>query len=167
VATNQEAVRCALLAERHPGVTEGIHGLLAACFDVVVMVADEISLCESAERLQPALAVVNLSVAPGNRVAWLRQFRARFSSLKLILLSRHDDPGVSHALMTAGADGVVLTTAVVTDLLPAVDAVLAGGQYVSGGVPPDGAGLRAPAEPPLCIPNPGVLQMPHNFSAND
>ena len=40
VPTNQNAAKCALLAELHPGLTEGTHGLLAAGFEAVVRVAD-------------------------------------------------------------------------------------------------------------------------------
>ena len=40
VPTNQNAAKCARLAELHPGVTESINGLLAACFEPAVMVAD-------------------------------------------------------------------------------------------------------------------------------
>jgi len=51
-----------LLAVRHHGLIEGIHGLLATTFATVVMVADENSLVESAERMRPALVVADLSL---------------------------------------------------------------------------------------------------------
>ena len=49
-----------LVADPHHGVSEGVRGLLATLFRAVVMVADEISLFESAGRLQCDLAVVDL-----------------------------------------------------------------------------------------------------------
>ena len=58
----QTTVSCVLLADRHPGVTEGVRGLLGTQFEMVTMVADLPSLLESAERLQPDLAVVDLSL---------------------------------------------------------------------------------------------------------
>jgi len=54
---------CVLLADRHHGLTEGVRGLLATAFGSVVMVADEGSLIEGAGRLQPEVAVVDLSLA--------------------------------------------------------------------------------------------------------
>ena len=60
-----ELVKCVLLADRRHGLTEGVCGLLKTAFDTVVMVDDEASLLESARRLQPMVAVVDLSLAPG------------------------------------------------------------------------------------------------------
>jgi DNA-binding NarL/FixJ family response regulator len=105
--------------------------LLQTTFDTVVMVADETSLLESAERLQPMLAVVDLSLAGGDSLHWLKSLRAVCPSLKLILISVHDEPSVCQAVFGSGADGYVLKWAIATDLLSAVDAVLAGEKYVS------------------------------------
>jgi DNA-binding NarL/FixJ family response regulator len=124
-------LKCALLADRHTGLTEGIRGLLETVFEAVVMVADERSLFESAERLQPTLAVVDLSLARGDSLRWLQQLRARCPNLKVVLLSVHDEPSVGRSAMAAGADGYVLKRTVATELLPAIDAVLAGQRYVS------------------------------------
>ena len=48
----------------------------------------------------------------------------------MLLLSVHDEPSVLRSAVAAGADGIVLKRAIATDLLPAVDAVLAGRRYV-------------------------------------
>jgi DNA-binding NarL/FixJ family response regulator len=115
---------CVLLADRHHGLTEGVRGLLATLFDAVVMVADEISLSESASRLHPDLAVVDISLARQNGLGWLQRLRERCPGLKLILLSIYDDPNVREAARRCGADGFVAKRAISTDLLPAVEAVL-------------------------------------------
>jgi len=60
----------------------------------VVMVDDEASLLESAKRLQPVMAVVDLSLAPGGSLRWVKQLRLFCPKLKLILLSVHDEPSV-------------------------------------------------------------------------
>lgn len=127
-------IRCVLLADRHHGLTEGIRGLLESSFDAVVMVADEPSLQESAARLQPQVAVVDLALARNDGLGVVRRLRARCPELKLILLSLHDEGSTCHATMEAGADAFVLKRAIATDLLPAVEAVLAGGTFVSPGV---------------------------------
>ncbi len=119
-------VKCVLLADRHHGFTEGVRGLLETTFDAVVMVADEASLLESAARLQPTLAVVDLSLARADNLRWLGELRARCPRLKLIVLSVHDETSVRDATLRAGADAFVTKRAIATDLLSAVDAVLAG-----------------------------------------
>lgn len=131
---SDERVRCVVLADRHPGLIEGIRGLLESSFEAVVMVADERSLYESVERLQPILVVVDVSLARCDHLRWLRQVHERCSTLKLILLSVHNEASACQLALASGADGYVLKYAVATELLPAIDAVLEGKQYVSLGV---------------------------------
>ncbi len=115
---------CVLLADRHHGLTEGVRGLLETMFNAVVMVADEASLAASAARLQPEVAVVDLSLARESSLGWLKQLHQRCPGLKLIVLSVHDEPNVRQAALEAGALGFVLKRAISTDLLPAIEAVL-------------------------------------------
>jgi two-component system secretion response regulator SsrB len=95
------------------------------------MVADEISLFESAARLDSDLAVVDLALAGGNALDLVRRLRSRFPDLKMIIVSVHDQPSVSRSVLEAGANGFVIKRALATDLFEATDAVLAGRRYVS------------------------------------
>lgn len=126
-------INCVLLANRHQGLTEGVRGLLESTFDAVVMVADETSLYESAERIKPTVAIVDLSLVRGENLQWLPRLRARCPQMKLILISVHDQPSVCRVALEAGADAFVLKRAIATDLLPAIDAVQSGQRYVSPG----------------------------------
>jgi two-component system secretion response regulator SsrB len=116
-------VSCVLLADRHHGLAEGIRGLLESAFGSVIMVADEASLIEGAARLQPDVAVVDLSLARGRSLDWLQTVRASCPGLKVVVLSVHDEESVRRAAMDAGADAYVLKRAIATDLLPAIEAV--------------------------------------------
>ncbi len=142
---NTGNIKCVLLADRHHGLTESVRGLLETVFEAVVMVADEASLSAVTERMHPELAVVDLSLHGGEGLRWLRQLRSRCPQLKLIVISVHDEPSVREAAIEAGADGFVLKRAIVTDLLPAVDAVLA---------------ERAPASPRPTSPRANQAQKP-------
>jgi two-component system secretion response regulator SsrB len=117
---------CVLLADRHHGLTEGVRGLLETTFGSVVMVADEASLFEGAERLRPDVAIVDLSLARDSGLGWLRALRQRCPDLKVIVLSVHDEESVRSAAIDAGAAAFVLKRTIATDLLPAVDAVRRG-----------------------------------------
>ncbi len=128
---SEKAHKCVLLADRHLELTEGVRGLLETTFDVVVMVADEPSLFESAQRLQPALAVMDLSLVRGDGLGWLQRLRARCPNSKLILLSVHDEPSVCREALGAGADGFVLKRMIATELLTAIDSVMSGRRYAS------------------------------------
>ena len=118
---------CVLLADRHHGLTEGVRGLLETTFGTVVMVADEASLLEGAERIRPDVAIVDISLARDSGLGWLRALRQRCPEVKVIVLSVHDEQSVRRAAMDAGADSFVLKRAIATDLLDAVEYVRGGG----------------------------------------
>ena len=126
----QHKASCVLLADRHHGVTEGIRGLLETLFDTVVMVADGPSLLESARRLQPEVAVVDISLTRDASLGWLTELRERAPNLKVIVLSVHDEPAVRRAAMDAGADGFVLKRAIATELLTTIESVSSGGHQL-------------------------------------
>ena len=132
---SEAELSCVLLADPHHGVSEGVRALLATTFETVVMVADEVSLFESARRLQSNLAVVDLALSRGKGLELVSRLRSRFPEMKLIIVSVHDQPSVSRSVLEAGANGFVAKRAIATDLLTAADVVLAGKRYVSPQVP--------------------------------
>ena len=131
-----------ILADRHQEMLEGIRGLLETMFEVVVMVADEDSLCDAAAKLNSDLAVVDLSLPASGGVNIVRQVKNCFPDLKLVILSIHDDTTAVKQVMAMGAEGFVLKRSAATDLVPAVRAVLKGRKYVSPMVKKE---LRQPA----------------------
>jgi DNA-binding NarL/FixJ family response regulator len=140
---NGETSKCVLLADRHYGVIEGIHGLLETTFATVVMVTDENSLIESASRMQPAVVVADLSLAGGRGFGWLGRLLGQSPGSKVIVLSVHDEPTVVQSALEAGASGFVLKRSVGSDLLAAIDAVLDGEHYVSPAISLSRAGFRS------------------------
>ncbi|MCC6777141.1 MAG: response regulator transcription factor [Hyphomicrobiales bacterium] len=82
--------------------------------EIVLMVADEVSLFEGAERLQNELAVVDLGLSRGAGVDLVRRIRERFPAMKLIIVSSHDHARVSCSALAAGADGFVVKHAIAT-----------------------------------------------------
>lgn len=121
---------CVLLADRHHGLSEGIRSLLETSFNSVFLVADETSLIEGVGLLRPAVVVVDLSLGAGDVLGLIRELRARAPGAKVLLLSVYDEPSVIRTAAAAGADGIILKRAIATDLLPAVDAILAGRRFI-------------------------------------
>ena len=115
---------CVLLADRHHGLAEAVRGLLETAFGTVVMVADKGSLLDVAYRLQPDVAVVDVSLARDGDLDWLRVVVDRCPDLKVIALSVHDEANVRRAALEAGADAFVLKRAIASDLLAVVDTML-------------------------------------------
>jgi len=124
VEMQTKKVRCALLADRHLSLMEGVRGLLETEFEAVVVVGDEVSLFETARQLDVTLAIVDLSLARGDGLGLIRRIRGHFPRLKLIALSVYGEKNVEAAAMEAGANGFVRKGSIATDLLPTIDALL-------------------------------------------
>jgi DNA-binding NarL/FixJ family response regulator len=120
---------CLLIADPRNGLFERIRGLLEATFDQVFLVTDKSSLFEGAVRLQPTVIIMDLSYAAGNLSGLISELRGQAPAAKHLLLSVHDEPSVVAAAIGAGADGMVLKHAIGSDLMPAIDALLAGQHY--------------------------------------
>ena len=120
-----------LLADCHLPMLQSVCSLLGPQFAAVIMVADEESLLDTIERLDPDLVIVDLSmpVAEGSNI--VQQLKQRYPDLRVLVLSVHDEPTVVRLILDAGVSGFVLKRTAATDLLPAVEAVLRGGSYVS------------------------------------
>ena len=123
-----------LLADRHLGLRDGVRGLLETEFETVFMVADEDSLLQGAARLTPPIVVLDLSLAGGDLRGLLARVTERSPSSKLLMITVHDEATVAEAALAAGAKAVVLKSRLSTDLLPAVDALLAGRRFLSPGL---------------------------------
>lgn len=128
---NGRMATCALLADRHHGLTRSLRDLLETTFGTVFIVADETSLIQGAERLHPTVVIVDLSLTGEDAIALLTRLRATARDSKVVALCIEDEPAVARSALAAGADAVVLKRAIATDLLPALDKVLAAECYVS------------------------------------
>jgi DNA-binding NarL/FixJ family response regulator len=118
-----------LLADRHHGLYQGIRGLLETTFGKVFLVTDKASLMEGAVRLQPTVIIMDLFYAAGNLPGLVSELRRSAPATKLLLLSVHDEPTIINSAIEAGADGFIVKRAIASDLLTAVDEVLAGRRH--------------------------------------
>jgi DNA-binding NarL/FixJ family response regulator len=123
-----------LLADAHPNMLEAVRGLLEGRFLSIVMVADEPSLLDAAVRMEPDLAVVDLSLPVSGGVNVTRILRSRCPGLKVIVLSVYDEHTVLARALHDGAAGYVLKRTAAVDLTMAVDTVLRGERYISPGL---------------------------------
>ncbi len=130
--------RTVLLADSHQETLGVIRTLLNDRFGVVVMVADMESLAQVARKLSPDAAIANLTLPRNGRgvnVNIMKRLRAECPELKIIILSVHDDPVVIREVMAAGAAGYVLKSRAATDLIPVIEHVLVGKNYILPNVP--------------------------------
>ncbi len=124
-------ISCVLLAEPHHGLAEGTRLLLATLFDAVVIVGDESSLLETADRVKPGLLLVDLLLANKNVAGLMVRLREISPRSKVVVMSVHDEPSVARAVLASGADGFLVKCRIGSELIPAVEAVLRGERYGS------------------------------------
>jgi DNA-binding NarL/FixJ family response regulator len=123
-----------ILADNHQNMLGGVRTLLESMFETVFMVADEASLIEAVVKLSPDLIVADLSLPVSNEINVARRLKKAFPSIKLIILSIHDEGSAVGECLVAGASGFVLKRTAVTDLGQAIEAVLRGDIYMSPSV---------------------------------
>jgi len=109
----------------------GVRAILESMFEKVFMVADEGSLLEAAEKIKPDLIIADLSLPVTMEINIARRLHKAFPEIKLIILSVHDESSAINECMEAGAAGFVLKRTAVNDLVPAIEAILQDGSYIS------------------------------------
>lgn len=126
---NGKDIKCVLLADRHHSLSEGVRGLLQSQFHAVTTVTDEDSLLESASRMLPNVVVADLTLTKGESFGWLRRLLLRWPEARVVVLSAYDESTVKLAAFEAGAMAFVRKSEISSELINAVNEVLAGRQY--------------------------------------
>jgi DNA-binding NarL/FixJ family response regulator len=120
-----------LLADDHQALLKAEIDLLSAYFDVVGTVADGAALVSEACRLHPDVIVTDISMPILNGIDAVHKIRESGSSAKFVFVTVHSEGEFIEACMKAGGLGYVQKLGLNHDLVPAIEAVLAGRSYVS------------------------------------
>jgi DNA-binding NarL/FixJ family response regulator len=86
------------------------------------------------EHLQPDVALLDIQMPGLNGVEVSRQIRSRFPQVKILILTAYEDDAYVFAALQAGANGYLLKTAGVDELLGAVRSVYRGQSVLSAAV---------------------------------
>jgi DNA-binding NarL/FixJ family response regulator len=117
-------------------------------WQVIAEASDGSEAVEKAEELKPDLIVLDIGLPKLNGIEAARRIRQLSPSSKIIFLSQNNDRDIVQAALSTGALGYVHKTAVRSDLLPAIEAVLQGRQFVSSSIkgykPAHGLATKAP-----------------------
>ena len=130
--TPPSAVIRIVLADDHVAVRQGLKLLIDAQPDmqVVAEASDGSGAVEQARVLKPEVVVMDISMPGVNGLVATRALRAQVPGTSVIILTRHGDDAYLQELLRAGAAGYVLKQSPAAELLQAVRAVAAGGQYL-------------------------------------
>jgi DNA-binding NarL/FixJ family response regulator len=121
-----------VVVDDHAMVRQGVHALLETNEDIQVVgdAADGLRAVELATELQPAVVVMDISLPGLSGIDAARAIRASCPDTQVLMLSLHDTADYLHQALRAGARGYVLKEAAVTELVPAIRAVVAGQRYL-------------------------------------
>jgi DNA-binding NarL/FixJ family response regulator len=120
-----------LLADDHALILGAFEKLLAGECDVVGQVSDGRALIEAAEKLQPDVIVLDISMPHLSGLEAARQIRRQLPRVKLVFLTMYEDADLVAEAFRAGASGYLLKSSAVTELATAIREVMQGRSYVT------------------------------------
>jgi DNA-binding NarL/FixJ family response regulator len=100
-------------------------------WQVIAEATDGPETVQKAEELKPDLILLDIGLPKLSGIEAARQIRQLSPNSKIIFLSMYNSPDVVQTGLSTGARGYVRKTDVKRELLPAMDAVLQGKQFVS------------------------------------
>ena len=100
-------------------------------FQLIYEASDGLEAVDRAEELKPDLILLDIGLPKLNGIEVAHRIRQRSPNSKIIFLSQNSDFDVVRTALDTGALGYVRKTDARRELLPAMDAVLRGRQFVS------------------------------------
>lgn len=117
-----------LLADDHPVVRSGIRQLLESDRDIEVVseAGDGLEAQALIQQQKPDVAVLDIQMPKASGVEVARWARAHYPEVGVLILTAYDDDPYVMAVLQAGANGYVLKTASLEELVQAVREVYEG-----------------------------------------
>ena len=120
-----------IMADDHSLIMAGLRKLVEADCDVVATVEDGRALLEAAERINPDLILLDISMPLLNGLDAARQLSKIVPECKLIFLTMHANPSYATEAFQAGASGYLLKRSAASELPQAIRSALSGQYYLT------------------------------------
>jgi len=125
-----------LIVDDHPIVRQGLRRLIEQEDDLTV--CGEVETARDAKAairdLKPDAVIVDISLRQGDGIELVKDSRAHYASLPILVLSMHEETIYAERMLSAGANGYIMKQAASDQFLVALRRVLDGGIYVSEAV---------------------------------
>ena len=99
---------------------------------IISEVSDGLEAVQKAQQLQPDLILLDIGLPSLNGIEVARRIRKHSPRSKILVVSENRSWDMAEEAMRSGADGYVVKSDAASDLLPAVESILNGKQFVSG-----------------------------------
>lgn len=138
------------LADDHKLMRSGLRLLLNTQedLDVIGESGDVAGTLQQVAETRPDLLLLDLSMPGGECIETIRSLMLQNPTLRILVVTMHNDRGLLQRTLEAGACGVVVKSSADSDLLTAIRAVLQGQRYLSLGESSPGSS-ELPAVPQL------------------
>lgn len=117
-------------------------------FQVIHEAADGLEGVQRAQELQPDLILLDIGLPKLNGIEAARQIRKVSPYSKILFLTQESAPEVMQQAFSVGGRGYLLKSNMDGELVLAVDAILQGKQFISGGLRPNAGGNQLNGDPP-------------------
>jgi two-component system, NarL family, response regulator NreC len=121
-----------LIADDHAIVRAGLRTLIHAepTMELVGEAAGGYEAIDLIEKAQPEVLVLDLSMPDIDGIAVIKKIKPQFPTLRILILTIHEDEGLLRAALKAGAAGYILKGAAESELISAIRMILRGELYV-------------------------------------
>jgi len=131
---------CIVMADDHTMFREGLRKILEQRGDIEVVgeVGDGIELLILLQESTPDMVLMDISMPKLGGIEATREIKANNSSVKIVVLSMHNNREYLAQTIAAGADGYLLKSAAGRELFAAIDTVINGKCYISPAISESG-----------------------------
>src|SRR6202035_4236149 len=129
-------VRRVLIVDDHPIVRQGLRRVMENEEDLTVCGEAETArdARTAIKELSPDVMIADISLKQGDGIELVRDVRAHYPNLPILVLSMHDETIYAERMLSAGANGYIMKQAASEQFLISLRRVLDGNIYVSEAV---------------------------------
>jgi len=123
-----------VIVDDHPLFRKGLEQLINSTGDGFCICGEAGDAAEGMTKirqLKPDLVIVDLSLPGANGIELIKNIRAEFPKLRVLILSMHDESLYALRALRAGAQGYVMKQEALENVIGAIREVLAGRPYLS------------------------------------
>jgi len=122
-----------VIVDDHPLFRKGLEQLIHSdgAFAVCGEAGNASEAMDVIRKLNPDLAIVDLSLPGANGIELIKNIRAEFSKLPILVLSMHDESLYALRALRAGAEGYVMKHEAMANVVQAIREVFNGRPYLS------------------------------------
>lgn len=126
-------VKRIVIVDDHPLFRKGLEELIHSdgAFAVSGQAGDTVEAMGVIRKLNPDLAIVDLSLPGANGIELIKNIRVEFPKLPILVLSMHDESLYALRALRAGAEGYVMKHEAMANVLQAIREVFNGRPYLS------------------------------------